>query len=263
MRHSFKLEDNVDKNKKAKTDYSLVFMIFFILVAVICIVVYFVINHSSTNSKKYIEKVDEDKAYVYTSKKIENTNNESDEVSYDKIPSINLEGQKYTQINNEIVNQYNKVVEQGIHNYEYDFNVSNHILSLIIKSTYYVNQNQENMQIKTFFNTYNIDLKNDKVLSNEEILDLFNISEEQVNTYLKSKFVSYYNELIQYEYFKKSECNYQCFLNNRGITTDYTKDVHYYVEDGKLTLFKFYHIDSEYDEAQYFQDTTYQFLIKK
>lgn len=260
MRHSFKLEDNVDKNKKAKTDYSLVFMIFFILVAVICIVVYFVINHSSTNSNKYIEKVDEDKAYVYTSKKIENTNNESDEVSYDKIPSINLEGQKYTQINNEIMNKYNEVIKDKVHIYDYNYNQSENILSLVVKYSYYSKDSQYPI---TYFDTYNIDLKNDKVLSDEEIVDLFNITKEQVNTYLKSKFVNYYNELIQYEYFKKSECNYQCFLNNRGITTDYTKDVHYYVEDGRLTLFKFYHRDSKYDEAQYFQDTTYQFLIKK
>lgn len=260
MSHSFKLENNVRKNnKKKKSDYSLILMLIFLLIAFGCLIIYFVMNNSSKTNM--VEKKDQNKDYVYTYKKIKNTSNESDEVIYDKIPTINLDGVKYSKINKEIIDNYNKIITKSTHKYEYEFSYSKNILSLVIKSTY---PNQDNdLYIKTYFNTYNIDLKNDKILSNDEILKIFNVDENKIKIYLNSKFTSYYEDLVKYKYFTKNECNYDCFLNNRGISKNYLDDINYYVDNGKLVLFKFYYRDSKYDEAQYFKDTTYSFLIKK
>lgn len=260
MKHSFKLEDNMDKNKKVKTDYSLFLMIFFILVAVICISVYFVMKHGKSDSKKYVNKIDENKGYVYTSERIKNEKSESGSIVYDKIPAINLQGSKYKQINNEIKNKYQEVIKNDPYFYEYHYNQSKNILSLVVKYSYYP---QETIYPVTYFNTYNIDLVSGNILTDAQLLEMYDVTEKQLQTYLEAKFKKYYMDIVNNGYYTKKECNYSCFIKNRGISTNYLENISFYVDDGKLTLFKYYYRDSVYNEVEFFTDDTYQFLIKK
>ena len=48
----------------------------------------------------------------------------------------------------------------------------------------------------------------------------------------------YYNNLVKNKKINKSECNYNCFLNNRGINKNYIDNIVYYIRDGKLIVFK-------------------------
>ena len=113
------------------------------------------------------------------------------------------------------------------------------------------------------FQTIHIDLKNGNILSDDDILKMYNINKEYINSYLETKFNTYYNDLVEGKFYTKEECNYECFLNNRGITTNYSDNVSYYIQDGVLTLFKFYYSASDYLEQQYFNDENYQFIIKE
>lgn len=262
MGHSFKLEQNQSNNKN-KTDYSLFFMIFFVLVAIVCIIIYFVIQKNSNIS---VKKADNSKEYVYTVKKVKNANTESDDIVYDKIPAINLEGDIYDEINKKIMDNYNYILKRGPHDYKYEFNVSKKILSLVISSSYYDEDTtgKTDYQLNsTHFYTYNISLETGNLLTGSDLLKMYGIEEKQVETYLEAKFKGYYKDLINLDYFKENECDYKCYLKNRGITSSYSDGGKYYVDDGKLMLYKFYYKDSEYDEAQYFYDIPYKFLIKK
>ena len=258
MRHSFRLEDNKN-NKKTRMDYSLILMVFFILMAVACLITYFVMANQSSGQK--INKLDTSKAYVYTVKKLENKNSESEETVYDKIPSINLKGKKYQQLNNEILNQYHSLVKNNNYiYYGYQFNQSGDILSLMVTYTYYPEQVVYPI---INFETYHINLKSGKILTDQELLEMYQVSEGQIQVYLEAKFKKYYSDLVKGGYYTKKQCDYDCFLKNRGISKDYLEGTSFYVEDGKLTLFKYYYRDSIYHEIEFFKDDSYQFLIRE
>lgn len=263
MGHSFKLEENQANSNKSKTDYSFLFMIFFIFIAIVCMIVYFAIQKNSSVS---VKKQYNSKEYVYTVKKVKNENTESDEIVYEKIPAINLEGDIYDELNKRIIDNYNYILKRGPHDYKYKFSVSKNILSLVISSSYYDEDNTDKTDYQlssTHFYTYNISLETGDLLTNSDLLKKFGITKKQVETYMEAKFTGYYNDLIKLGYFKESECDYKCYLKNRGISTSYSDGGKYYVDNGKLMLYKFYYKDSKYDEAQYFYDIPYKFLLKK
>lgn len=258
MRHSFRLEDNKNK-KQTRMDYSLILMVFFILMAITCLIIYLVMANQSSNHM--IDKRDNSKDYVYTAKKIVNENSESATIEYDKVPAINLKGKKYQQINNEILSQYHNLSKSNNYiYYGYQFNQSKNILSLKITYIYYPAQV---IYPITHFDTYHVDLKSGKILTDQQLLEMYDVSEKQIQIYLEAKFKKYYSDLIKGGYYTKKECNYDCFLKNRGISKDYLKETSLYVEDGKLTLFKYYYRDSVYHEIEYFEDDSYQFLIRE
>lgn len=259
MRHSFKLENNIQKSRKTRVDYSLILMVFFIIMAIICLIVYFIMENQS--SKNYIDKMDIDKDYIYTLKKVKNENSESETVIYDKIPSINLAGGKYQQINNEILNQYNELVKSNNYiYYGYQFNQSKNILSLVVQYTYYPVQTVYPI---IHFDTYNIDLESGKILTDQELLKIYHVSKKQLKVYMEAKFKKFYTDIVSSGYYTKKQCDYDCFLKNRGLSKNYLENISFYVEAGKLTLFKYYYRDSVYHEIEFFTDDSYQFLIKE
>lgn len=113
------------------------------------------------------------------------------------------------------------------------------------------------------FDTYNIDLESGNILTDQDLLDIYQVSKKQVKVYLEAKFKKYYTDIVKNGYYTKKQCNYDCFLKNRGISKNYLEDISFYVEDGKLTLFKYYYRDSIYHEIEFFIDDSYQFLIKE
>ncbi len=256
MSHSFKLEDNIKNKSQKKFDYSLILMIFFILVSITCIIIYFYLN----NRQNYQEKLIKDKDYIYTAHRYKNSYTESDSEVYDEIPSINLVGDTYKILNQEIEDKYLDIKTHIPYLYQYEYSQSKNILSLAIKYSYYEN---DSLYPTTYFDTYNIDLETGKILTDNDLLKLYNISKKQIEVYLEAKFRGYYDEIVKSGYYTESECSYPCFLKNRGISTNYLDNISFYVDDGNLTLFKYYYKDSDYDEGGYFKDYSYKFLIKK
>lgn len=259
MGHSFKLEDNIKNNKKARMDYSLILMIFFILVAISCVIIYFVMANQKINT--YIKKQDINKEYIYTQKKSENKNSESGIIEYDQVPAINLKGAKYRQLNNQILNNYQELVKANHYiYYGYQFDQSKNILSLVIK---YIDYPKQTIHPIFYFDTYHIDLESGNILTDQDLLEKYKVSKKQVRVYLEAKFKKYYTDIVKNGYYTKKQCSYDCFLKNRGISKDYLENISFYVEDGKLTLFKYYYRDSIYNEIEFFTDDSYQFLIKE
>lgn len=260
MGHSFKIRNN--RNPKNNLDYSLIAMIVFIIIAVVCCLISFIMITSKLN--KYVDKKNTDKEYIYTVKKEKNKGQEG---VYNKVPTINING--YEEINKAILTTYNTIVKNNEeYNYKYKYSQSKNILSLAITYSYYPKNSQNELELlpKTYFDTYNIDLKTGSLIKDNELLSEFSVDEAKINSFLKSKFVNYYNELIGLKYFTKKECNYDCFLANRGITKDYIKDSSYYVEKGSLILLKFYYKGSyikDYKEEDFFNEDTYEFVIKE
>lgn len=252
MDYSFKLEEK-DNNRKRKRQASIKLLIM-LAIAIFCIFFLVVILY---HQFFYISKKEKDKDYVYTVRS--DVNNSQDGV-YTKMPRINLEGKKFDIINKKIEENYLSVISQNEYDYDYDFNKSNNILALKISYSYF---EVGKLYPKRYFKTYNINLNDGHIYTNKELLDKYHITEKKLNSFLEYKFKSYYQDLIKYKYFTEKECNYDCYLKNRGITSDYLEDIHLYVKGGSLTLYKFFYTYSSYEEEGYFSDPTYRFVIKK
>lgn len=252
MDYSFKLEEKENtKKRKRKVSIKLFGMIGIFIFFFILLVMFFYQNYF------HLSKVNKNKDYIYTAR--QDVNYSQDDV-YSKMPKINLEGKKFAAINKRIEENYLSVVSQKEYDYEYEFNKSKNILSLKISYSYL---EADKLNPKRYFKTYNINLNDGHLYTNRELLDKYHITEKKLNSYLEYKFKSYYHELIKYKYFTKEQCNYDCYLKNRGITNNYLEDINLYVKDGSLTLYKFFYTYSSFEEEGYFSNPTYRFIIKK
>ncbi len=241
------------KKKRMDNKYIYIGVAIIIVICIIIGIIYYNYNNSNFIDKKY-----ESKEYIYTAAQYEN---EVEDDEYFEIPAINLKGEKFETINTAIINNFSSVSEMTEFDYDYEYSISKNILALKITYAYYENINS--VEPTRYFETFNIDLRNGRILTDSEILDKYKLTDEQVNRYLESKFTNYYDRLVSGKFYTKEECNYECFLENRGITGKYTDNASYYIQDGVLTLFKYFKINSKYEEEQYFGNEDFQFVIKK
>ena len=244
------------KNNKDKTDYSFFIMIFFIVLFVVAIVLFFVLNETP-KTEKYISKIDSSKDYVYTVKK---EKNETQEATYNKVPAFNIGGSSIEKINKKINSDYEDIKKYVEYEYSYKFNQSDNLLSLLITYTYLP---KEATYPVTSYKSYNIDLEQGLILSNSDLLKMYDVTKAQLTSFIENKFKTYYNDLIEKKVYSESTCNYTCFLNNRGISSNYLRGVSLYVDNGELTVYKFYYKLSDYEgEESYFDDISYQISVK-
>ena len=90
--------------------------------------------------------------------------------------------------------------------------------------------------------------------------DLFQVTKDDVSLIIQKQFEEYYQKEVEEGYLIAEECNYQCFLNWRGVS-DYMDDVHYYVRDGSLIAYRGFSIYSVFSEEEFFDDESYEFKI--
>lgn len=226
------------KNKK---HILLILLIILILLSVIFIFLY---NRPINYQNKLI---DSSKDIVY------------DKISTNKdnVPYINIKSEVVNKINNEIDKMYEEYKYFSPDGFSYKYNVSKNILSIIIKA-YVVKP--ESTHYDMIYKSYNIDLKNNKLLTNKEILDRFNITEKKMEYYLYNKFINYYSDLISKKYFTEKECDFDCFLETKNVE-NLLDDNYYYINDNHLELYKNFNIFTEYKEDNYFNEESFHFII--
>ena len=141
-----------------------------------------------SNVTAEIKKVDENKPTVYTYY----TNNETEKGNYElnlNIPYINIDNDTIKSFNDEIKKTFEAKAENTlksknqniIYSVEYQATVQNDILSLIIKAT--LKQNTDAQRL--IMQTYNYDLKNNKEISLEEMLNYKNLNIQAVENRIK------------------------------------------------------------------------------
>ena len=217
---------------------------------IIFVIVYSLYNG---NSNVYSDiKEDSNKGFVYT------INSEENGSYYIEVPYVNIAGSVGKEINEDIDSYALDFVDNDKVIFSYDYNINGKVLSLVLKVVDYSTENVP----KVYFKTYNINLDSPHLLSEEELLSIYNVNSEKVEGIIAKKFNKWYSDLLEKGYLHEEECDYECFLEYRDVE-DYLDDVVYYIDQGKLVAFKPFVFHSIFGEEKYFKESDFKFIISE
>lgn len=106
------------------------------------------------------------------------------------MPIINLKGKEIENINNEIMNKYYSVAYNEFDEFEYEYTIYKDILSILVTITYATDSEYGNIE----YYTYNINIKKNKVLTNEELYKYLDIKKEQIKDKIDLKYQDFYKK---------------------------------------------------------------------
>ena len=170
-----------------------------------------------------------------------------------EVPNINIK-----KLNNNINNEINKLVEPYLEkenvSIEYKYNINGNILSLII----IISETKDESAPKLYFKTYNINLKKLKVLSDKEVLNLFDTNKSKITKGINEIFTNYYNEELKYNIIPNM--TYQEYLKMRKLDNINDK-LYFYISNNNLEVFVQYNIFSEIEKSFYLENVGYSFYL--
>lgn len=206
--------------------------LFILLFAVIIIII---------NNNKDENKVYDNRNYIYTSETKDIGGIES------KLPSINLYGEDIEDINKEIMTEYYTINLIGEKYMTYEYYKNSNILSLIVK-IYYLESNDfvpENIDF------YNIDINSGKLLTDDQLFDMYNLSKSEIENRLLERIEEYYNYEIKNDYV--TSCDFNCYKGVLG--NNILENAGYYVKDNSIFVYKYFPIDRNfaYDDNKPFE----------
>lgn len=225
----------------------------FISIAVILIILVIVFSQFFNNTSSYSDlKEDKNKGFVYTLK------SEKNSIYFKNIPYLNINNSFGKEINNDINSFVSDFIDNDKVMLSYEYDINGKVLSIVLKCVDYDVKNVP----KVYFKTYNINLETSKLLSDEELLSVYNITSLDVESIIEKKFEYWYKDLLKEGYIDEEECDYDCFLNYREVD-DYLDDVVYYIEKGNLVLYKPFVFYSIFGEENYFKEEDFKFIISE
>ena len=233
------------KKKASKNKYLFPLIMGILTVIFICIGMFYALKKDNDNYNGIL--IDPNYDYVFTYNEI-NTGHFTKQV-----PHINVD-----------INSVNENIDSFVADYltkddniiSYEYNVTNNILSVVVRIISFTSKNAP----INYFRSFNINLDNLEVISDKDLLSAFKITEEAVQEKIEEQFKDYYYDLVFKEQINESKCNLDCFIERRGFF-GYMQDVNYYVNDGRLIVYKPFIINSSTWEYEYFKDEDYSFVI--
>ena len=161
---------------------------------------------------------------------------------------------RYTRTYKEIVTLCNGYLKNNNNVITYDYKISGDILSVVLQINCY-----DQALPQVIFKTYNINLKEKKILDENAILDLYGIDKSFVANKIKERFEYFFKDEREKKIFDE-ECDYKCFLYMRRIE-NYTDNIYYYIDSAKLYVYKEFNTYSIYNEEKYYKNTDFKIEI--
>ena len=155
-------------------------LIFVIIIFIVLTIILLVINNNTSHEKALTN-------YEYI---IEKETNYSDDESKGNLPVINLKGKDIEKINDEIMKNYYDIGYLDDYNYQYEYSVYKDILSLRVDIT---NIDGSEYGTATIY-TYNINVKDGTLLSDQELLDHFEITGNIIDKKVEERFKDFYQQ---------------------------------------------------------------------
>lgn len=232
-----------------KIEYNKKLLVLLIIVIGLFVILQIVKNQKESTYTNY--KIDNTKEYVYT--KYSSVNNA-------KVPYINIKGEQAKKVNEEIITLTKDYLNSKNKNktVTYRYNQNKNILSIVLT----FRDVDQLEQLSYNYKTYVFDLKeNCKLLTNEEIIRIFNITYAEINEIMAKTMQEKYLDEVEKGYIDKNECNYSCYLEHRNIT-NYIDHANYYIENSHLIVYRAFEVYSVFGEEEYFTRNDFKFLIK-
>ena len=225
-----------------------------LIIAIILLIVTTILTFINKGiSKNYQDlKIKKNKNYVYT--RYKNTKN----VAY--VPMINVKINNIDSLNAEIedLTKSYLVGNNDIKTVTYRYNLWQDYLSVVLMFRDETSSNE----LTYNFKTYVISLKEERVLNDSEVMEVFNISSEVVGKKIASIMYKKYLDEIERGYFTKNECDFKCYIKTREITS-YLEGNNYYIENGNLVVYKSFNAYGKYHEESYFTRDDFKFYINQ
>ena len=238
----------IEKFNKMDNSKKIPIVIGVVAVLIIIIVLFSIFGNKGSNYDSI--KENEKKSFVYTKSSSEN------KPFYTEIPYVNI---KDIGINEDIDSFYSDFIDNERVILSYDYNINGKVLSLVLKAVDYDNNDDVP---KIYFKSYNINLQDKLLLSDDDVLGLYEVSIDDVNTKIEKKFKKWYKDIVKNGYIDEDECDYECFLEYREVE-NYMDDVVYSIEKGKLIAYKSFNVYSVLGEESYFKEKDFKFVISK
>lgn len=191
---------------------------------VLTIIIIIFLNMNSLNNDKNKLYPNNDYIFTYNDSQLKN----SDFV----MPYINLIGEDIYNINQDIKALYyeNDILKEGYLNYKYYIN--DDIISLIIeKYLYSVNDFPSNVYF------YNFSISNKKALSDNELKNIYNITDDEIENKVLSQIKEYYDYEIKKGYITSETCDFDCY--KKGLDDN----INFYVKEKSLYAYKLFSTD--------------------
>ncbi len=199
------------------------------------------------NNKRLTFKDDNSKPIVYTYFRSKKANQE--------IPYFNVRNKDLSQINDNISKYVKPYLNNDKVKISYEYNTSGIILSLVVKIN-----DEENYKVK--FRSYNVNIDEEKLLSDEYLINYYSLDSSQIKQKVKAQLKTYFDEEVG-NYFSYEEVKFDNYLSMRLIDSIDTTDYAYYIKNGKLTAFVPFNPFSIYGEEEYFQEKHFNFVLEE
>ena len=230
------------KKRYNKKDIRL--LIGFSVISVILIVIYsFYSNKDPYNNVKIDKRLD----IVYTVYENDNF----------LVPAINVNDVSINDINQMIIDKANTYLKKEGSSISYNYSINGEVLSLAIQ---YIELDKFKAPVVSF-DTFNINLFDKHILTDEEILSKISVTDEEIYNIVGAKFQEFYKDEVSKKILDQ-ECNYECFLFMRGIeNNNYLENRKLYLNNGDLYVLKSFNIYTVLNEERYFTFDDYLFQI--
>lgn len=220
-------------------------------IALLLIIFIIVFSYFRNKSLDYSDiKEYSDKAFVYT------INSETNGSFFINVPYVNIAGSLGKEINEDIDSYVADFMENDKVMLSYEYNINGKIVSLVIKAVDYSTKNVPTV----YFKTYNIDIENQVLLSDDDLLNIYNITTDDVDGIIGNQFLKWYEDVQKQGYINEEECDFECFLGYRNVEY-YLDDVSYYIDRGRLAAYKPFVFYSMFGEENYFKESDFEFIL--
>jgi len=238
----------IEKFMKMDNSKKIPIVICIAIVFIVAIILYVFNRNGNSDYEKLKEDSKQDFVYTINSKEKNNF--------FVYVPYINIKGIK--SINDDIDSYMLSFINEDMVRSAYEYEINGKVLSLVIKT---VNYDVDDVP-EVYFKTYNLNLDTLELINDGDLLVNYELTIDDVSNSIEKQFKYWYKDILKEKYFDEEECDYECFLENRDVD-DYSDNVSYYIEKGKLVVFKPFVFYSIMGEEKYFKEEDFKFIISK
>ena len=171
------------------------------------------------------------------------------------LPEVEIDSSDAEATNSDLKNRYNQAIRTGNMQFTYQYSDGEKYLSLVAITN---RIDPTTGYAYPTFETYTFEKETGKLLTIGELYQLFGKTAAEAASSFEQTIKEYYQQELESMYFTEEMCDYNCFLNLRGIN-DYSSGIELYVENDELKFYRGFQVFSKYLEEQFYRNEDFKF----